>query len=200
MTSSYYESCRSDFWKRVFQQEVDYLRRELAGCKNLLSVGCGPAIIEGMLGHYGFDVTGLDISQEALNQAPDQVRTVLGSAEQTNIESSSFDAIIYVASLQFIDNYSEALRESERILRPGGTILVMLLNPESFFFKQKRRDPESYVNKIRHVNLKAIEQAISQIFALEKTEYFLGIRGPELFKSADPAHSSLYCVKAKKRI
>jgi len=165
-----------------------------------LSVGCGPAAIEGKLCEHGFEVTGLDISEEALNEAPDGVRTIVGSAEQTNIGESSFSAIIYVASLQFIENFGKALRESERILQPTGKLLAILLNPKSSFFEEKRRDPASYVNKIKHTDLDEIERTISQIFAIEKTEYFLGIRGEELFDSNDPHYASLYCIKAKKRI
>lgn len=194
----YIESCRMDFWKRVFQQETDYVLRELRGCRDILSVGCGPAVIEGALCECGFEVTGLDISEEALNEAPDCIRTIVGSVEQTNIQDSSFGAIIYVASLQFIDNYEKALRESARILRPAGTLLAMLLNPGSLFFGEKRKESASYVNKIKHVDLDDIEQTISQIFTIEKTEYFLGIKGEDLFDSNDPRHASLYCIKAKR--
>ena len=196
--NGYIESCRTDFWKRVFQREARYVSRELNECGNILSVGCGPAVIEGALCEYGFDVTCLDVSKEALNEAPDRVRTILGSAEQSNIPSASFGAILYVASLQFIDDYEKALRESERILKPAGTLLALLLNPGSLFFVEKRKDPGSYVNKIKHVNLDGIEQSISQIFILEKTEYFLGIRNEELFESNDPRYASVYCIKAKK--
>jgi len=197
-TRNYVESCRTIFWKRVFARETDYLSKELSACRNILSVGCGPAAIEGKLCEHGFKVTGLDISEEALNEAPDGVRTIVGSAEQTNIHDSSFDAIIYVASLQFIENFEKALQESERILRPAGTLLAMLLNPKSFFFEEKRSDPASYVNKIKHVDLDGIEKTISQIFIIKKTEYFLGIRGEDIFNSNDPRYASLYCIRAKK--
>jgi ubiquinone/menaquinone biosynthesis C-methylase UbiE len=188
------------FWKAVFEQEERYLATELSGCKTVLSVGCGPAAIEGLLLEYGFDVTGLDISQEALNQAPDGVRTILGSAEQTNIENASFDAIIYVASLQFMDDYGKALRESERVLRPAGIVLVMLLNPKSLFFEKKRKQPESYINKIKHPDIQSIQKTISELFCIEKAEFFLGIRGEEIFNSTDPRYASLYCIKARKKM
>ena len=198
-TGDYIESCRTDFWKRVFQQETDYLLRELNGHRNILSVGCGPAVIEGALCECGFAVTGLDVSEEALNEAPDGVRTIVGSAEQTHIDDSCFGAIIYVASLQFIENYKKALQESERILRPAGTLLAMLLNPKSLFFREKRKDPASYINKIKHMSLNDVEKTISQIFIVQKIEYFLGIRGEELLDSKDSRYASLYCIKAKKR-
>jgi len=59
----YIQSCRTDFWKAVFRMEADYLLRRLEGCVDILSVGCGPAFVEGALSERGFRVTGLDISR-----------------------------------------------------------------------------------------------------------------------------------------
>ena len=42
----YLQSCKSDFWKEVFEAELEYILRQLRGVKDVLSVGCGPAIIE----------------------------------------------------------------------------------------------------------------------------------------------------------
>jgi hypothetical protein len=67
MSKRYIESCRKEFWQKVFQLELEYLIEHLKGCSGVLSVGCGPAIIEGGLAERGFNVTGLDVSQEALN-------------------------------------------------------------------------------------------------------------------------------------
>jgi ubiquinone/menaquinone biosynthesis C-methylase UbiE len=111
ISERYIESCRKEFWQKVFQLELEYLIEHLEGCRDVLSVGCGPAIIEGALAERGFNVTGLDVSQEALNCAPDKVRTVVARAEDMSFPESSFDAVIYVASLQFVDDYRKALRE-----------------------------------------------------------------------------------------
>ncbi len=82
----YLKSCKSKFWKEVFKAELDYILHQLKGTKDILSIGCGPAIIETGLAEYGFNVTGLDISKEALGCAPDTVRTVAGSAEKITIK------------------------------------------------------------------------------------------------------------------
>jgi len=42
----YLQSCKSEFWKKVFKAELDYILHQLKGTKDVLSVGCGPAIIE----------------------------------------------------------------------------------------------------------------------------------------------------------
>jgi len=194
----YLQSCKSEFWKKVFKAELDYVLHQLKGTKDVLSVGCGPAIIEKGLAEHGFNVTGLDVSKEALDKAPDSVRTVAGSAENMAFEDCSFDAVIYVASVQFIERYKQAVKQSARVLRAGGKLLIMLLNPESEFFREKTKKTDSYINKIKHANLKEIEKVIAQYFLVE-TEYFLGIRGTEIFQSKDSNLAGLYIIKGIKK-
>jgi ubiquinone/menaquinone biosynthesis C-methylase UbiE len=194
----YLQSCKTEFWKKVFQAELNYILLELKETKKVLSVGCGPAIIEAGLAENGFNVTGLDISKEALARAPDRIRTVAGSAENMNFADSYFDAAIYVASIQFIDDYKEAIRQTARVLRAGGRLLVMMLNPSSEFYKEKARNTTSYIYNIRHTGLKDIEKTIAEYFSLQ-TEYFLGIKGVEIFQTRDPRLASLYVIKGKKK-
>ena len=194
----YLQSCKTDFWKNIFEAELAYTLRELKGTKDVLSVGCGPAIIETGLAEHGFNVTGLDVSKEALDQAQDSVRTVAGSAENMDFAESSFDAVICVASLQFIENYQEAIRQAVRVLRPDGRLLAMLLNPESDFFNEKTKNPASYINRIKHADLNEIERAIAKYFYIQ-TEFFLGIKGQEIFESRNPILASLYVIKGKKK-
>jgi len=194
----YLQSCKTDFWQEVFKAELDYILQELKGAKDVLSVGCGPAIIETGLSEHGFNVTGLDISKEALGQAPDSIRTVAGSAENMDFADSSFDAAIYIASVQFIEKYREAIKQTARVLRPGGKLLAMLLNPQSQFFKEKTANPTSYVNKIKHTDVGKIERTIAEHFSV-KTEFFLGIKGQEIFESQQPDLASLYVIKGKKK-
>jgi len=194
----YLQSCKTEFWKKVFEAELHYILRELKGTKDILSVGCGPAIIETGLSEHGFNVTGLDISKEALGQAPDSIRAVAGSAENMDFADSSFDAAIYIASVQFIEKYKEAIKQTARVLRPGGKLLVMLLNPQSQFFKEKTANPTSYVNKIKHTDVGKIERTIAEHFSVQ-TEFFLGIKGQEIFESQQPNLASLYVIKGKKK-
>jgi len=194
----YLQACKTDFWKEVFKAELDYILQELKGAMDVLSVGCGPAIIETGLSEHGFNVTGLDISREALEQAPDSIRTVVGSAEDMDFADSCFDAVIYVVSLQFIEKYEEAVREAGRVLRPKGRILVMLLNPASEFFKEKAGDRRSYVSRIKHTNLEEIERIIAELFFVQ-TEHFLGIKGTKIFQNRNPKLAVLYIVKGKKK-
>ena len=195
----YLRACQTDFWKAVFQAEIEYLLEHLAGCEDILSVGCGPAVIESALSERGFRVTGLDVSQEALDRAPDHVRKVVARAEDMPFPKSSFDAAVYVASLQFIEDYTKAIARTAGVLRPDGRLIVMLLNPESDFFKGKFRDPNSYVRKIRHTGLREIESVVAEDFDIQ-TEYFLGIKGDSIFESRDPADAALYILRGTRKL
>ncbi len=194
----YMESCRTEFWQKVFRIELEYILKHLVKSEEVLSVGCGPAIIERALSEYGFSLTGLDVSREALECAPDGVRTVAARAEDMPFPASSFDAVICVASLQFIEDFRKALDETTRVLRPKGKLLVMLLNPESDFIKKKLRDPNSYVHEIKHTDLRKIEAAIAENYGIHE-EYLLGVKGDAVYNSRDVNEPVLYVIRGTKK-
>ena len=112
----YLKSCQTEFWKAVFKKELEYLLKELKDYRDILSIGCGPAIIERGLAERHFSITGLDVSEQALEEAPDSIRKVTGSAENMDyFEDHSFDAVIFVASLQFINDFARAIKEAEAL-------------------------------------------------------------------------------------
>jgi ubiquinone/menaquinone biosynthesis C-methylase UbiE len=194
----YLESCQTEFWQGVFRAELDYLVQRLWGSKDILSVGCGPTIIESALSKRGFNVTGLDVSREALGCAPDRNRAVVAQAEDMPFQGSSFDAVIFIASLQFIEDYKKAIENTARVLRPEGKLIVMLLNPESVFFRGRIRNISSYVRKIRHKDINEIEGMVAEKFQVQ-TEYFLGVKGGNIFESRDAADSALYIIRGRRK-
>ncbi len=76
-------------------------------------------------------------------------------------------------------------------------MIAMLLNPESAFFKAMRKDPASYVQWIRHTDLNDLEKEAGRHFVL-LSEYFLGIRGEEIFESQKPDESALKVLTGRK--
>jgi ubiquinone/menaquinone biosynthesis C-methylase UbiE len=196
-SSDYLRSCQSEFWQKVFAAELDYLLQRLRPGEEILSVGCGPAIIEGGLKERGFAVVGLDVSREALACAPDTLRTVVAPAEKMPFDDAAFDVVLFIVSLQFVENYRQALSETSRVLRPGGRMIAMLLNPASSFFKKKMAETGSYVRKIRHTGLREMESAIVEGFEV-RSEYFLGIADNQVFPGSDPETAALYVIHGVK--
>jgi SAM-dependent methyltransferase len=195
---TYLRSCLTPFWQHVLQFERAYLERHIAGCHQVLSVGCGPAIIEADLARRGYELTGLDVSTQALDCAPDSIRTVAGRAEDMPFADSAFEAVMFIASLQFVDDYRAAIQEASRVLKPAGTLIALLLNPQSEFYQAKSHDPDSYIQKTKHTDNDAIAGAAACMFDIA-TEYCLGIDGETIFESDDPADAALFSLIGRKK-
>lgn len=77
------------------------------------------------------DLTGVDSSQEALNQAKinyPQGKYVLADARHTTLPDKSFDTVVMFGLLDYFENWEEVLVEARRIVKPGGKIIATLLN------------------------------------------------------------------------
>lgn len=197
-SARYLRACQDPFWQQVFAVELDYLRQHLRPGDKILSVGCGPAFIEAGLAEYGFAVTGLDVSREAIASAPDTLRTVVAPAEKMPFADAAFDVVLFIVSLQFVDNYRQALTEAARVLIVDGRIIAMLLNTGSAFYKTKSIQPDSYVGKLKHHNMGALQSAVAENFVTDG-EYFLGIADGRILDSNDPDVAALYVVRGQKK-
>jgi len=187
----------SDFGKKILTKEAEYLKDELKGRKKILDVGCGIGYFEEILSEL--NIVGLDNSKEALEEArkKSDKRFVLGDAEHPDFPNGSFDGAFTVATLEFLDNYKKAVDGVARVLEPRGKFVAMMLNPESEYFKSHIRRPGSYFGRIKHIHPAEIEQHISRSFTATG-EYFMGIRGQEIFDTRDKSLAALYVVKGTK--
>jgi SAM-dependent methyltransferase len=99
----------------------------------LLEIGCGIGLDSVQLALCGFDVTGIDLTEGALEVAAELARRRevmvdfrLGNAEALDEADRSFDAVYSFGVLHHTPNIEAAVREVHRVLRPGGTVYVML--------------------------------------------------------------------------
>ncbi len=123
---------------------------------------------------------------------------VFGDAAKLEFGESSYDAVTFITTLEFLPDYQNAIMEARRVLKPQGRLIAMVLNPLSEYFKTHAQRKGSYFRKIRHTNLLEIEDYISKFFTIS-TEYFLGIRGDVVFDTQDENFASLYVIKGKKK-
>ena len=190
--------CESDFGKRVLEREVEYVHRELKGYQNILDIGCGIGQFEEKL--LDLDIIGLDNSAGMLQEARRRSNKifVFGNAKNLDFDDSSFDAVFYVTTLEFLTNYQKAIQEALRVTKPNGKLLVMILNPESEYFQEHMQRDDSYFRKVKHTNLGEMRDYISKFYQIVKEEYFLGIKGQEVFDTSDKRFASLYVIIGKK--
>jgi ubiquinone/menaquinone biosynthesis C-methylase UbiE len=191
--------CSSDLGRKVMDREAEYVRAELKGHKRVLDVGCGIGSFEQRLS--SLDIVGVDSSEEMLEEARKRSEKtfLLCKAERLKAEDATFDAVFTVTTLEFLDDYQEAVREMARVTRPGGKILAMILNPKSQYFKDRLEKPRGYFKRIQHTNVESIRECIRRFYTVTKQEYFLGIRGEHVFDTDDVRYASLYAVVGVKK-
>jgi len=105
----------------------------------LLDVGCGTGWFTRRFAERdGLQVTGLDPNANWLDyarQRAPQINWLEGDARNLPFEDNSFDNVVSVTALCFVDNWQQALREMVRVARRR--IVLGLLNRNSLLWREK---------------------------------------------------------------
>jgi ubiquinone/menaquinone biosynthesis C-methylase UbiE len=103
--------------------------RRVESANDILEVGCGTGF---WLGSFsaGDHVSGLDLSLQMLARAKCRhAALVCGTAEQIPFPADSFDLIYCVNALHHFVGKQEFIREAARLLRTGGRLAVIGMDP-----------------------------------------------------------------------
>ena len=104
----------------------------------VLDVGCGPGITAGSVTPPGAQLLELDcnflMARRALlrlGAAGRRIASVVGNCSRIPLRAGSVDLVLCVNCLEFASERSRAFQELARVLRPGGTAVVGVMNAES---------------------------------------------------------------------
>lgn len=144
---------------------------------SVLDAGCGGGFSSEYLAQRGARVTGVDQSELAIRAAREHaaaeglhsISYKVGSITNLPCESGTFDAIVCVDVLEHVADWTKALAEFHRVLRPGG----------SLFFDTINRNLLS-----RIVFVPVLERALKVIAR--------GTHDPRLFIKPDEMHRGLH--------
>jgi SAM-dependent methyltransferase len=62
-----------------------------------------------------------------------------GRAERLPFADTSFDALLVMTALEFVEDVGTSVREAVRVVRPGGRLVFGVLNGDSAWAAQRRR-------------------------------------------------------------
>jgi ubiquinone/menaquinone biosynthesis C-methylase UbiE len=193
--------------KRIVLEMLEGIRGRV------LDVGCGPAVMEAELLERGFEVAGVDVSEEMIRlgkarlaEHPLQARCHLrtGDAENLPYPHGFFDAVLAMGVLEYLPDYSAALAEMRRVLRPGGVLMLAVpsrvspyrLLRSAFELARRRRRfvPNRCIPWLLDLQLERMG-----LLKLEAKGCNLGLHGVMEGVQAAPWLGTQYIVKAGKR-
>jgi dTDP-4-dehydrorhamnose reductase len=109
----------------------DQLERYSGGEKSkrkVLDFGCGSGLFVGELAALGYESHGLDISSEAIKfgQLQGIKNLAVLDSHKINYPDNTFDSILILDVLEHLEDESWAMKEIERVLKPGGNVIIMV--------------------------------------------------------------------------
>ena len=140
---------------------------------HVLDLACGTGTTSFFLSEkYKCKVTGIDLSEDLIRKAREEktrqkkasVNFDLGNALNLPYADNSFDCVISQAFFVLIDDHEKALKEIDRVLKPGGFFGSLELG----WFKTPTK--KAYTDLVNH----ACEAMIPRMMKFEEWETFFG--------------------------
>lgn len=130
-----------DAWKRELSQNLPQ------SPQTILDVGCGTGAMGLLFAEMGHHVTGVDLSEAMMAKARQKaaaqkllmdLRT--GDAEHLSFDEGAFDVVVNRHLLWTLPHPEVALKEWHRVLKTGGTVLIIdgVWKDKSFSTRAKR--------------------------------------------------------------
>jgi len=134
----------SKYYSEIFPYnpaQLKFVEAKLSGLsgKTILDIGCATGELAYNLALGGASVTGIDLNEDLLEQA--QVNKIhpnllFQKGNMSNLEAdfsvSQFDAVLCFGNtlvhLKSLDAVAEMLKATRLVLKPGGTLLLQILN------------------------------------------------------------------------
>ena len=119
----------------IGKKQPNWERGEIdpVGKCRLLDFGCGAGLFLHRMHKRGWQVVGLDLSEKVVQQVREELKltALVGTLPHPDLPPSSFDLVTLWHSLEHVHQPLEVLNEVNRLLAPGGKVLVAVPNIDS---------------------------------------------------------------------
>lgn len=165
-----YEVEERHWWfKGKFATALMLLTRRISQGSRVLDIGCGTGLFSKMLTKKGYEVTSIDSSSVALDYSRKRgvSNLISGDALKLPFPDNAFDAACALDILEHLEDDQGALKEWQRVLKPGGVLLIfvpalpLLWGPQDEKLDHKRRYTRAMLSK-----------EINEFLTVERISYF----------------------------
>jgi ubiquinone/menaquinone biosynthesis C-methylase UbiE len=145
------ERASIDYWETVYDRRDSLgvtLRRRMRTAlswldgsnlpKNskILDVGCGAGKLSKEIVDRGYEVLAMDFSYNMIRKADaicnvndkSHIKFLQGDIESLPFKDSVFDVVLCLGVVTYLRSEKKALHEMSRVLKPGGTLILSILN------------------------------------------------------------------------
>ena len=155
----------------------------------ILDAGCWTGIFTLDLLSLGTHVIGVDLSLPMLSQAVQKTRgyhfqAVLADISFLPFQENTFNKVVSVTALEFIEDARGAMKELFRVTRKGGSIVVATLNSLSPWADRRRAEAK----KGHSLFKKAIFRSPDELLAFASAKGVIKT-AVHFLKEDDPAHA-----------
>ena len=171
--------------KRHLQEVLKYLvpRRE----EKILEIGCGRGFVVRELQNVSPETYGIDVNPNSIEHGVSSNLKAM-DAERLEFDDASFDKLYSFHVIEHVQNIRKALEEMERVLRPGGRMLLVYpaepirglfsIPAAVVLFKNPFRAREVHLRKL---NPKRIQELIAGTKLEHKESKFSFFSSPQYF-------------------
>jgi SAM-dependent methyltransferase len=122
------------------------LARSLAEGKEVLDIACGEGYGAALLAQVAAQVTGVDISERAIQHArrkyaSPNLRFETGICSRIPLPDASIDLVVSFETLEHVDDQDAMLGEIRRVLRPGGMAIISTPNKRNYSERTQYENP-----------------------------------------------------------
>ena len=190
---SFVRFCESEFGTAVMDREAAYVKQHVGTDDRILDIGCGIGSLEERFTDY--EITGLDRAGEMVRTARRRAPAsfLQGDARALPIRTDAVDAVVAVATLEFIPRIDAVLEDVTRVLRPDGTFVGLLLNTRSAYVQADLQRDGSYFQQLVHRDTDELIDRIRD-HVDGTTEYVLGIEDESVVESSDPSTAAVTAI------
>lgn len=153
-----------------------FVKKEIPKGSFVLEVGCGEGYGTFLLTKEGFDVIGLDINEETINEASKKYqskncRFVCYDGKRIPFDDETFDVVISFQVIEHIHDDLGFVKEIHRVLKKGGKLF--LTTPNRLYRLKPNEKPRNPFH-IREYAPLDLQELLKKVFSDAE---ILGIRG-----------------------